>query len=621
LKTKQPPITNRRKTMNKQIKGKSLLHALLLAALTAAACTSEPAVTSAPDVQEVQSEEGNQTDTPVYWTGNGAEDVSIAVLVPEGQELAAEEAHLPLLVQGVLERDFRKFSAMEVLERAITDGESGYSVDAQYLLKGVLRKSGSNFSLQLTVRDSGSGKSRAAYTGSFPAAELENLIGIRNASADLLAQLGVRLTDEGKTALLQAEPSNCAAEILLAKGIIAWRKGAAVEALSRYYEAGKFDPGIREAARLGSALLAGLAGGNRQDAPNAIQQRNEWVRILQEAAAFFKAHPPYEIIYDPVLTQEKIDYDQETVEMSFKARIIGTIGFKVIYGLDRGLRQTGRSEDWGIGIDSIWKEIPDRYDFKAALVNEKGETMGSAAGSFEPEKNLDFRHRESMVLFTGVAVDKITDKMTVSVAGVNAGNTAEGSIGISEEDFTALEVSPFKINWRLGGIEITGYQGTDKRLVIPSKINRWPVTAVGYRAFKDKWLSRVTLPDTLIIIGDEAFSRNELTSIIIPDSVTAIGEAAFRENYLRSVDISNNVTAISYAAFRDNPLASVTIPDSVTAIGHWAFSKLISITMPANVTLDSGGSFFGFDNFYKDNGKKAGTYVQDVSGKWSMPQQ
>jgi hypothetical protein len=38
------------------------------------------------------------------------------------------------------------------------------------------------------------------------------------------------------------------------------------------------------------------------------------------------------------------------------------------------------------------------------------------------------------------------------------------------------------------------------------------------------------------------------------------------------------------------------------------------------VALDSGGSFFGFDSFYEDNAKKAGTYLQDMGGKWSMLQ-
>ncbi|MDR0377804.1 MAG: leucine-rich repeat domain-containing protein [Spirochaetaceae bacterium] len=580
---------------NRWTKRKTVVHGVLLAALTLAACSSDPAVTGVPVTQDVHTENGpTPQDTPAYWTGDGAKGLSITVALPESRGLAAEEAYLPVMVQGVLERDFRKFSAMTVRDRQETAGAG------QYLLNGVLRKTASGFSLQLTITDAMSGLSKAAHTDGFPAADLENLSSVKKAAADLLAQLGVTLTDAGRTSLLTGETSNVAAETALAKGVIAQRKGAAAEALNGYYEAAKFDPGLSEAAALTAALLADIAGGNERGTANAIQRRTEWVRILQEAAVFFKKYPPYEIIYDSVLTQGKFDYDRETIEISFDAKIIGTTGFKVIDALDRALHRTGGSGDWGIGVDSIWREIPGRYEFDAVLVNEAGETIGRTSGSFEPEKNLDFSHAGGRVYFAGVDARKATGGLSASIAGVHGSDGPaageQGYMRISREDFAALEVPPFKIDWRLGGIEITGYAGTGGHVVIPSTIGRWPVSAIGDRAFRGKRLTGVTLPDTIITIGSDAFSRNELAGVAIPAGVRSIGEAAFR----------------------DNRLTSVTIPDSVHSIGHWAFSKLTHITIPANVALDNRGSFFGFDTFYEDNGRKAGTYIQDIDGKWSI---
>ena len=315
--------------------GKTFLHALMAIALFAAP--------------------GGVAFAQNYWTGSGAAGLGVAVLVPEGRGLAENEAYLPTMVQGVIVGDFAKFSAIKVLDRqnldkVIAEGESGFYenennfvqlgtvANVQYILNGALQKTGSGFSLQLKVTDAASGASKAAYTGNVTAAELENLTGIKKASGDLLAQLGVTLTDAGRTALLGASTSNVQAETALAKGITAQRSGTVVEALSYYYEAAKFDPGLAEAASRGSVLSADITGGNiGQNVRNDIQRRAAWNKTLQEAAAFFKQHPPFEISYDPALTMGKIDYEKETAEMSFKLkRHLG--GFFLVIDLPHGQR-------------------------------------------------------------------------------------------------------------------------------------------------------------------------------------------------------------------------------------------------------------------------------------------
>jgi hypothetical protein len=43
-----------------------------------------------------------------YYSGNGGKGLSLAILVPEGKGLTAEQNYLPSLVQGVFVGDFSK---------------------------------------------------------------------------------------------------------------------------------------------------------------------------------------------------------------------------------------------------------------------------------------------------------------------------------------------------------------------------------------------------------------------------------------------------------------------------------------------------------------------------------
>jgi hypothetical protein len=201
--------------------------------------------------------------------------------------------------------------------------------------------------------------------------------------------------------------------------------------------------------------------------------------------------------------------------MSFQAKLIGTTALKIIYDLDEGLKKTGKGIEWGIGVDSIYKAIPDSYEIAAALVNENGETIGRASGRFDPKEGrwgysftYSFSDRGLGMYFFAVDANKITDKLTVSILSVNGmdAKTAgeQGYMSVFVEDFTAP--SSFQSTWLFGELSITGYTGSKGGdLVIPAKIGRWTVTS----------------------IGDSAFADNQLTSVTIPGSVTSIDRLAF----------------------------------------------------------------------------------------------
>jgi uncharacterized lipoprotein YmbA len=70
---------------------KRFLLGVFLAALALTACASGQATSETPQKPNTRQ----APSVPAYWTGNGADGQSIAVLTPEGRVLGAGEAYLP----------------------------------------------------------------------------------------------------------------------------------------------------------------------------------------------------------------------------------------------------------------------------------------------------------------------------------------------------------------------------------------------------------------------------------------------------------------------------------------------------------------------------------------------
>ena len=172
------------------------------------------------------------------------------------------------------------------------------------------------------------------------------------------------------------------------------------------------------------------------------------------------------------------------------------------------------------------------------------------------------------------------------------------SITAYAEDGTLANGLHYRIND--GAAIIDGYTGSEKSLEIPSEIDGYPVTQIGWSAFSGcTSLTSFTIPYGVVSIGWKAFfGCTSLTSITIPEDVTSIGESAFEScTSLTSITIPESVTYLGWKAFSGcASLTSVTIPGSVTSIGSSAFSdctSLTSITIPDSVTRIDSYAFSG----------------------------
>ncbi len=197
-------------------------------------------------------------------------------------------------------------------------------------------------------------------------------------------------------------------------------------------------------------------------------------------------------------------------------------------------------------------------------------------------------------------------------------------------------------------VTITGCdRSTIGEMIIPSRIEGYPVTKIGAEAFMNcAGITSVTIPEGVIEIGKSAFATcYALKSVKLPDSLTTIGDTAFYyDQNLSDITLSDNITRIGklpfqntayynnesnwsdgvlymnnhiiatdpevvYGTYEIKPgtktiadfsmggcksLFGVTLPDGMISIGASAFwsSRLIYIHIPSSVTYIGANAFY-----------------------------
>ncbi len=121
-------------------------------------------------------------------------------------------------------------------------------------------------------------------------------------------------------------------------------------------------------------------------------------------------------------------------------------------------------------------------------------------------------------------------------------------------------------------------------LVIPSQISRnstvYTVTEIASGGFDEVHsLSKVTIPNTVTIIGDNAFrhSGNNSTSfeIIMSENIKEIGASAFEGcNKLSSIELPEGLKEIGSSAFAScNGITEIILPSTLETLGSSAFAS------------------------------------------------
>ena len=139
-----------------------------------------------------------------------------------------------------------------------------------------------------------------------------------------------------------------------------------------------------------------------------------------------------------------------------------------------------------------------------------------------------------------------------------------------------------------GTLELTSYKLDNSSIVIPAKIGKNSVAALGEYLFSPE-TAYGTKPNV------RAQVMKNIKEVMIPESITSIGSWAFSGSGIENISIPTGVVTIESGAFRMcYKLKSVSLPDSITSIGGWTFcdcSSLKTVKIPKNMTEIPNGMF------------------------------
>lgn len=175
-----------------------------------------------------------------------------------------------------------------------------------------------------------------------------------------------------------------------------------------------------------------------------------------------------------------------------------------------------------------------------------------------------------------------------------AQNVVELDLKLGNWDTYTRDGYSFVYNEKTGWM--SGYTGSHTNLTLPS-------------SFKTR--------DGMIIdkyaLGYSFYGNVKVEAVTIPNSVISIGEEAFQGcTNLMNVTIGNNVDSIGYGAFLGcTNLKSINIPDSVTIIGQSTFAFCPNLT---SVTMENPDGWIVYDDVYNQTTGKYEIFSTEIAG-------
>ena len=583
-------------------------------------------------------------------------NITIAVPAPKTMNIGDGNEWIPLFIQGVITSNFQQYSGMKVVDRQnadmvkaeqrLSEGaefdektaiELGKMTSARLIITGNITGKSSSYALMFSITDVETGETKASATvPNCLFSALENGEAANRISYDLMTGYGVKLSADAKAKLTTASgvmSAETTAQASVARGIVAEKNGSNIEALTYYIQAKKNDKNFSEATSRASAMSTAVASGNfGAKAKNLIKMRNDWDKLLTEAAELIKSNPPtFELLYYSDVTPGEIDYDKGRMVLSVSAPLLRQNNekatqenLKLVNELKDALAKIPERKDWGEKINNFpwkyYKNYSGWYTFDINFLNADKKKIGTERVWFEVDYGWYdyafnvYERRYEWNLYTerhpSRYSNEVDDSGVINIyVDVNDADTDTIYVSVDSDEDYGITITPVKTNAmgytracsviksgdHNGMLKIAGYAYDLEELFLSLDRSRKPVSIDLSELEIDpsRFHTRRRRPGDPEIIG---WIPN-LKGIILPDNLSTIPAKAFE-----------NCTA----------LESITIPASVTEIGDEAFkncTSLKTLTILAPVT-DAWHTFRGckFDtvNFYgtKDDWKRLGLNIK-----------
>lgn len=388
----------------------------------------------------------------------------LTVAPPIVQNLGEDEKWIPLFVQGQLSADLQNYSGcmvidrsaanaltaeqerMEIFAEAVNDSisiEYAQLLAADYIVIMNILGKGNQFSLDCKIVNVKTNQSVGkVYSNANVSWQSLNFgTAIHAASYELLKGIGIsenqlsglkhKIQENGSP----AQSAEIAAQTSVAKGIVAEKNGANIEALTYYIQARKNNRNLDEANKRIANMATTLSGGNfGAQAKNLIKLRNDWEKLLSEAAQMIAENAPeFRLMYFTNIRAAELteaDYENNTISLKIGSPYLkqtdnGGENEQLILELKTALSKIPESKNWGSKITgfpySYGADFPtDHWFYKACMYNGENSRF-----SFERDGSwLDYRRKD----------DDETEKFDFALSVFNANKKK-----IAERNFS-LEV-------------------------------------------------------------------------------------------------------------------------------------------------------------------------------------
>lgn len=213
-----------------------------------------------------------------------------------------------------------------------------------------------------------------------------------------------------------------------------------------------------------------------------------------------------------------------------------------------------------------------------------------------------YPHESTSALLSGSSawISDISIKSKPFSSDPMSAHTPPESSPNSDGSSLSTPVEEYIVQHSNNGAVIERYLGGGGKVIVPSVLEGRPVAEIWSSAFyKRADITEVTIPDSVIIIGEGAFRDcAALKKISLGNGIKKIDDSLFYGcAALSEVSIGRNAAEIGASAFYDcKRLERITLPVGVTLIGEEAFrgcSALRSVSLPNGLRRIGGNAFSG----------------------------